>query len=340
MDPVPLSLDEAVALAEHFVDVSKATPLYGDADQNFRITARDGCRYVLKISTGKTKEVRHGVDLQQRLLECLDGGPQGVRCQRPIVTRSGDSVVYVREGKGQSSLAWMVEFVEGQLLADVPDYPKHLLRDIGRSVARVDLALMGFDHPAAHRHIQWDLAQLANLLPMVETVQDPDRRELLSRCMDRACEDILPALAQCPHGVIHNDGGNQHNMLVKATESGNWRICGLIDFGDAVFTARVCGLGIAAAYASFGTERPAEAIVEVLRGYHQALPLSAMERSLVPGLAMARLAMSVAISSHRLLSEPDNDYLQISAQPAWQVLAAMDAGELERAIDLLGDIKP
>ena len=88
------------------------------------------------------------------------------------------------------------------------------LAELGRTVARVDRALRDFEHPQMHRPHRWDIGSAA--------------------------------LAHLPHQLIHNDA-NEHNVLVAP--DGSVR---LIDFGDVVYTARVCGLAVAGAYAMQG----------------------------------------------------------------------------------------
>ena len=61
----------------------------------------------------------------------------------------------------------------------------------------------------------------------------------------------VPALDDLPHQVIHNDA-NEHNVLV----ADDGTVAGLIDFGDVVWSARVCGLAVAGAYAMQGQRRP------------------------------------------------------------------------------------
>ena len=104
-------------------------------------------------------------------------------------------------------------------------------------------------------------------------------------CATRATFGIeVPALDHLPHQVIHNDA-NEHNVLVG--EDG--AVTGLIDFGDVVWTARVCGLAVAGAYAMQGRPDPARAVVPVVRGYHEVAPLRADELAVLFELMRARL---------------------------------------------------
>lgn len=299
--------------------------LYGDSDQNVLITRPNGQRSVLKIRAEHSVEAIDFIEMQVAVLEHLDGGTDGVLTPQPIPTREGHWWLGV-EGRNQMQhLAWMLSFIPGDLLDQVSAYSDSLLLDIGRSVATVDCALLNFQDPRTQRQLQWDLANLLALGDYPDRVTDVNRKELLKNWFERIAAEVMPQLAACPRSVIHNDGGNQHNMIVSPPDS----VIGIIDFGDTVLTHRICGLGIAAAYACFGHHDPLHAIGMTAAGYHRVLPLSETEQALLPGLAAGRLAMSVAISSHRALLE-DDPYITISAEPAWQVLSSLHAMSAER----------
>lgn len=324
----PLDMDAALRLSRRFVQAETARPLYGDTVQNVEISDDRGQRYILKITADNSSRTRASIELQIAILQFLDGGTPEVNCQRAVPSQDGSVIVEWtsrttdrRSDQSRARLVWMVKYLEGRLLDDVATYDDALLRSIGRSVAAVDARLMGFAHHGAERRIRWDLANILDLEPWISDIGNAQRRLLAQRIFARVQKDVLPAASTCPISVIHNDGGNQHNMLV-ATD-GPARITGLIDFGDAVQTRRIYGLGIAAAYATFGCHEPRHAIECVCDGYAEVLPLAPIERRLVPGLAMARLAMSVVISSHRARLEPADHYLQVSAEPAWRSLGLL-----------------
>ena len=142
------------------------------------------------------------------------------------------------------------------------------LASLGRTVARVDRALDDFEHPAMRRDHPWEV----------------------HHARDFGIE--VPTLAHLPHQVIHNDA-NEHNVLVGNDGTVN----GLIDFGDVVWTARVCGLAVAGAYAMQGERDPARAVVPLVRGYHEVTPLREDELAVLYELMVVRLRMSAAMGA-------------------------------------------
>ncbi|MDA0174629.1 aminotransferase class III-fold pyridoxal phosphate-dependent enzyme [Solirubrobacter taibaiensis] len=168
---------------------------------------------------------------------------------------------------------------------------------LGATVARVDRALADFTHPQMHRPHRWDLKH-----------------------------GYAGSLDHLPHQVIHNDA-NEYNVLVGTGGA----VTGLIDFGDVVYSARVCGLAIAGAYAMQGCADPARAVVDVVRGYHEVTPLSVAELEVLFELMVARLRMSVAMAQRQFAEQPDNDYLLVSQAGVTEVLARLEGEDPQLA---------
>src|SRR5580692_1069823 len=84
---------------------AEAHRLNGEFDDNFRLTAPDGTKYILKI-------MRPGcdpafIDMQSRAMEHLRGFP---------VPRPAAPVKITKDGR----LAWLLHWLPGHMLADVP----------------------------------------------------------------------------------------------------------------------------------------------------------------------------------------------------------------------------
>src|SRR5207244_7367741 len=140
--------------------------------------------------------------------------------------------------------------------------------ELGRSVAALDAALDGYDHPAIHRDLYWDLAKglplVRELAPLVE---DPAMRALVTRVADRIETRDAPGFARLRRAAVHNDP-NDYNLLVS-----DRKITGILDFGDIVHSYAIADLAIAIAYAVLGKPDPLAAAVSVVRGYQQVRPL-------------------------------------------------------------------
>jgi Ser/Thr protein kinase RdoA (MazF antagonist) len=198
------------------------------------------------------------------------------------------------------------------------DRPPELLSDLGAFLARVAEGFTGFDHPAAGRHLQWDVAHGADVLSHYLPEVTADRRPLVGRALSAFERHLGPALETLPRSVIHNDA-NDHNVVVAGE-----RVTGLIDFGDMVRTVTLNELAVGCAYAGLGQPDPWQVMEVVAEGHEAVRRLSEQDRALLPHLVRTRLATSVAISAHQQALAPDDAYLTISEAPAWRSLAAFD----------------
>ncbi len=139
------------------------------------------------------------------------------------------------------------------------------------------------------------------------------------QCVLRWQEPIAARLPGLPHSVIHNDA-NDHNLLVNEDPKTGLALLGLIDFGDIVYSATVNELAICASYAMLDKTQPLQAAKALAQGYHQVRHLCEDELSVLFPLICLRLAQSVSLSASQNQLRPDDDYLTISEQPAWQLL--------------------
>ncbi|WP_186525926.1 phosphotransferase [Leekyejoonella antrihumi] len=283
--------------------------LPSERDQNFRVIEDGVARYVVKVSNAA--EQPPIVDLQRRAMDQLSAA--GLGCPVVVPASDGQHVQVV-----DRHLVWVLTFLPGDLMADHAGRSAQLLRAFGVFLGRVTRALADFEHPAADRHLQWNVLQaeavLSRYLPDVEE----SRRRLVQTALDAFAVRVEPALSQLPRSVIHNDA-NDHNVLIDGDT-----ITGLIDFGDMVHSATLNELAVGCAYAALGQGDPTQVIQTVAAGHATSAPLTKEERALLPELVRTRLATSVAISAHQHTLDPHDAYLTVSEGQAWQTLAAMD----------------
>jgi Ser/Thr protein kinase RdoA (MazF antagonist) len=225
-------------------------------------------------------------------------------------------------------------------MASVAPWSRDLLRSVGRLVAAVDVGLGGFDHPAIHQHSSWDLKWVPELRRLCLPLP-PRHRYLAERLLDDFEQRVLPRLPGLPESAIHNDG-NADNILLQTVDAAQ-RATGLIDFGDLVYTQRIFGLAIAAAYAMLKQPDPLAAAEEICAGYHQVLPVSALDLDVLFTCIQCRLVTSVVIVAdelrqRRALGLPEDPYLVVNRRPGWQALerladmpAEVARGRLARA---------
>lgn len=287
------------------------TELDSERDQNWLVRAGGQTRYVLKIAN------RHDgvavLDLQQAMMRRLAAA--GLPCPSIVMTRAGE-----RWTEADGHLAWLITYLPGRRLTEVARPSAALLRDMGEMVGRTAVALDGFDHPAAHRALQWDVARAEQVISGYRrSVSSRKRRSILDRAVAAYRGEVAPLLDRLPRSVIHNDA-NDHNVLV-----GGEAVTGLLDFGDAVHSLTVNDLAVACAYAMLDQADPLRVAYCVRDGYELHRPLDPLERQVLPHLIRTRLATSVAISAHQRAIHPGNQYLTVSEAPAWRLLTQLES---------------
>jgi 4-aminobutyrate aminotransferase-like enzyme/Ser/Thr protein kinase RdoA (MazF antagonist) len=274
---------------------ASARELVGEFDVNFALTA-SSAKYVLKIM--RTACDPKFVDLQVVAL--------GRLLNLPVPRVAG------RAKNVDGRIVWLLEWVEGRLLADLQYRSPRLLEHVGEVLGRVDRALESFTHPASVRELKWDLKRAGWIAEYLQYISNDDDRRLVERVLRRS-EEIAPLLGNLRHSVIHGDA-NDHNLLVERDQ-----VTGLLDFGDLHYTATICDLAIACAYAGFGTRDPLSAMVRIVRGYHREYPLQEREIELLFPLILTRLAVSVVNSAY-LATQKAGWYVSVSEKNAWASL--------------------
>ncbi len=280
--------DEAIALLrEHWGIAARGlTRLETERDDTFRASV-DAGDVVLKVA--HPNDPPELIDLQSRALEHARAADPGIPLQRVLPTAEGALAADVG-GRTARVLTWL----DGDLVLDSPQTPA-LFGDAGRMLGRLNHALADFDHPAADRDLAWDLPHLPDLRPHAT---DPLHLELI----DRFAAETVPALTALPHQVIHNDG-HPGNLLVDPARPD--AVAGILDFGDATRSPRVCDLAVALAYLVPDAPRPWPDYDAFLDGFETVVRLTDGERAELPMLVAARTIMRTVIN--RVMNPEDGD---------------------------------
>jgi 4-aminobutyrate aminotransferase-like enzyme/Ser/Thr protein kinase RdoA (MazF antagonist) len=295
-----------------------ATPLPGERDQNFRIDADDGTRFVFKISN--RLEDPQFLEARNRAMSHLAGSID--LTPRVIPALSGAEIVAVGGGDGRH-LARLVSWLPGIPLARMKRQTDGLLTGLGRAVGSIDRAFAGFDHQALHREFHWDLARGLEVIGEYRSlITDEELGSLVDRTVTLFEEESLPLLSRLRTSVIHNDA-NDHNVLVGGGDglhTRNQQVTGIIDFGDMVHSFTAGNLAVALAYAVLDKQNPLAAVSRIVEGYHAAFPLEETELAALFGMVCLRLAVSTCVAAHQGKERPDDPYLGISQLPIRRTL--------------------
>ena len=325
--PPAFSAAEAVSIAAlHYGIHARVHPLVSERDQNFRLDADDGKRYTLKFSNDA--EQLQVVDFQNQALLHIEKQDASLPLPRVIPGLDGQLHCSV-ERAGKTHFVRILSWVEGVILNDTKAGAA-LANRLGRVLARLGLALKGFDHPGSNPPLLWDMKRAAGLRDLLVYIEEPVLRQLASKTLDQFVSKVKPKLDTLRTQVIHSDMHMDNVLMDKAQPD---QISGLIDFGDLVKSPLIIDLAIAAAYQLSDGDDPLSGALPMIAGYHAIRPLQDVEMELLTDLIRTRLITSLLISSYRVTLFPENrEYLMISHQPAINSLTGLEPLSAEEAL--------
>ena len=329
--------DESQDLAHRLFGIDgQATPLASERDTNFHLVTRDGRGFALKFAN--SAEPVSVTSFQTEALLALDRDDPSLPVPKVVRALGGRYEVPLVLADGRESVVRMLTWVQGEPVAKVGVSPG-LRRDMGRTLARLGLALSHFDHPAASHDLLWDIRNAARLRPMTADVTDEDIRGRVLAELDHFEADVAPRLPGLRHQVVHNDL-NHHNVVVRRSEPD--RVSGILDFGDMVRTALAADVAVAASYLASG-EDPVADVAEFVAAYHSVAPLRSDEIDLMRDLIVARLVTSISITSWRARRYPQNAvYILRNNGPARRAMlrfADLPRDEITRALRFACDLE-
>ncbi len=291
--------------------------LDGERDLNFLVTSSHG-KFVFKIANALESPAM--LECQHLVFQRLAEAQVFPLVATALTSVNGRLIETVRDAQGIEHCCRVLPFLEGRMMAEIADLKAEVLTDLGQRLALLDIALQGFSHAGLERPLLWNMEQALNILESYKPLLASDAQHALVEHFENGFrEQVLPVQDKLRRAVIHNDA-HRGNVLV---DEDGLQVTSIIDFGDMVNSWLVVEPAIAATYAMLGQVDPLGNAQTLLRGYHQTLPLTSTEISLVFELMCMRLCMSVCIGAHQRRLEPDNEYLGIDEQQCWELLAEL-----------------
>lgn len=218
--------------------------------------------------------------------------------------------------------------LDGMPLYQLPATPG-LLREAGRALGRLDLALGTGALPAMHRPVLWHVRCWPGLMDLQHHLPPGSVAEAVRQSMADFERLVAPRLGDVQWQVAHNDP-SPFNTL--ATDDG----IAFIDFGDGCFGPRIQDLAIAASHVVSDPSLALGGAEHLIAGYAEVLPLSALEAGLLVGLMRARQSALILINYWRSHLFPENAaYINKNvgrAERGLSILSALGASEAREAV--------
>ena len=150
--------------------------LSGERDRNYRLhSAADGARYMLKVS--HPAESALVADFQTQALLHIAAVDPALPVQRIVPTSGGEPSFMADPGDGLPRVVRLFSYLPG---LPMPDAPRSMRQreHLARSLARLDLALRDFAHPAGALELPWDIQRADAVGGLLAHIGDPARRAL------------------------------------------------------------------------------------------------------------------------------------------------------------------
>jgi len=295
----------------------EVAPLGGELDQNSAVLLDDGAQVVVKVSGQDPSRIRW----QHELIGLVDGALGPVRVPTLRRALDGESVV-VAADRAITVQSWL----DGRTLSELDGHSPELLAELGAAAARMVRALDRAPAPPGPATHHWDVLGAGEAVAEgIGSVDDPARRAEVerilswwSRAMDRHRDSL-------PRSVVHQDL-NDFNVLARRDPDGRHHVHAVLDFGDALLTARVGELAVAVAYAMLRSAGPLTAAADVVRGYTAEAGLTEAELAVLFPMAAARLCVNAVTWTHRRTG-----YGHERMRHTWPAIAALAATPPELA---------
>lgn len=201
--------------------------------------------YVLKVVNTLDSKKANVIDAQTQLLLFLS--QQNIQCPRPVMNIYGKYHSLEKVGKAEHNIR-LLEYQPGKIFQDVLK-TNHLYYQVGEFMAKVDNALKNFKHEAYENHSTlWHLESVPKIKDFLYAVTDVQRKDIVEQVIAAFEKQVITNLSKYAKGIIHGDF-NEHNILVSKTDKPNeWKVSGIIDFGDTNYSYYLFELAIAIAY--------------------------------------------------------------------------------------------
>ncbi len=294
----------------------KALP--GDVDLNFYAKDQNNKEYILKIAAANSD--LGNLEMQTQLLLHISTQQTETPTPQVIPNQAGKYITFLPQKDASTRYLRLLTWLPGRMWANTNPHTTELLYNLGKVCGQFNQALSNFQHPSAKRpNFQWDNVNVSWTTAHYHLFKTAEQKQLAHYFYQLHLDTVTPKSDQLRKSIIHNDF-NDYNIVVNA--DGN-AVSGIIDFGDATYTYTINDLAIALSYAMMDKADPIATALSVIKGFHEQFQLNEIEIEVLFSLIATRLLISVTSAAINFEKDPTNEYHQISARAAWDLLAKL-----------------
>jgi 4-aminobutyrate aminotransferase-like enzyme/Ser/Thr protein kinase RdoA (MazF antagonist) len=294
--------------------------LGGELDLNLAVSLADGTTVVVKVAPPDADVAR--IRWQHELIRRASGALGDVAVPEPRPALDGDTVA-LADVDDETRAITVHSYADGRTLSQLTRRSPELLAELGVTAARMVHALADAPAPPDSRSHHWDVLRPQEAVAAgIGSVTDPERVATVDRLVRLAVDAVAEHGGALPRGVVHQDF-NDFNVLVRQASDGTHHVTAVLDFADALHTARISELVIAVAYGLLRTADPLTAAAAVVAGYAAEAGLTEAELAVLFPLVAARLCVNAVTWTHR--GGADTDYGPVRMRYTWPAIKAVAA---------------
>jgi 4-aminobutyrate aminotransferase-like enzyme/Ser/Thr protein kinase RdoA (MazF antagonist) len=297
---------------EQFNIIGKATKLDGEIDWNYKISS-PSANYLLKITPSSHSDIY--LDFQVAILDYIALQKPSINYPKIINNLQNNQVSVVLHDNNNLKIR-LLTWMEGRLWSSVNPKTSKLRENLGKQCGLLSQALKGFSNPFASREFEWDLAQSLWTENYLHLFEDKKLEAILF--FQNQFKNNHQYYQNLRKQVVHNDA-NDNNIIVSNDILAE-EVEAVIDYGDAVYTQLINDVAVTIVYAIMDLQDPLSGAIDVLKGYNSTFSLQEEELEMLYNLIGMRLVVSVTKSAINKTEHPENKYLQISDQSAWDLI--------------------
>ena len=291
-----------------------AEKLAGEIDINYKISIKNSKNYIFKISRPDIDE--QYLDFQTKIIRFINSKKGTLDIPSIVLNKNGNEITEFIDRNKKVRKARLLTWIPGRIWGSVNPQSDKLRFSLGEKSGIMTSLLNGFEHNMSERKFDWDIAQslwTKNHLNLF----DKDHKEILKYFIDEF-ESKIQNYKALRKSFIHNDI-NDNNIIVTE-DLINPQVSTIIDFGDSIKTQTINELGTVCAYCIMHQNDPLSAALPIVSGYHKYYNITENEIEHIYNVIAMKLVISVTKSAINKNLEPNNQYLQISEKPAWDLL--------------------
>jgi 4-aminobutyrate aminotransferase-like enzyme/Ser/Thr protein kinase RdoA (MazF antagonist) len=328
--PVVSTAEAETLVRERYGIDGVATVLGSQQDANFRIVSPDGA-FVLKVSNPAF--TADDLDAQDRAAAHVARSVE-IRVPQPVPGIDGATVQPVTLD-GQSTVARLVTFIEGESLSTSEYLAPPIVAALGDLAGRASRALATFAGPVPPRELQWDLRNAHEVVSrLAKFVSVPGGAEAARDAARAAAEALAPFMAYLPVQAVHGDP-TADNVIATVDDDGRRRPVGVIDFGDLMLSWGIAELAVTCSSLLPYAGGDLSVLLPAIRAFDRVRPITDDELTALWPLVVLRAAALMVSGQHQASIDEANEYAAANLDWEWRIFEAATAVPISGMTELV-----